>query len=129
MGDWCGARSRRHGNENRDASAMAKRGWSVPSGTQREKCQKLWTGEVWPLDGSLLMGDFSVVLFRPHCMLASEEHPMKAHKNQRLLTLPTGSPTAVTHRRLPQNVACGFLALRSSDDDSQHGVLLQPCIG
>jgi hypothetical protein len=27
----------------------------------------------------------------------------------------TGSPTAVTHRRLPQNVACGFLALRSSD--------------
>src|SRR5262250_448783 len=37
----------------------------------------------------------------------------------------TGSPTAVTHRRLPQNVACGFPALRSSDDDSQHSVLLQ----
>src|SRR5215470_14464237 len=33
---------------------MAKRGWSVPSGTQRENCQKLWTGEVLPLDGSLL---------------------------------------------------------------------------
>ena len=28
------------------------------------------------------MGDFSVVLFRPHFMLASEEHPMKVHKNQ-----------------------------------------------
>ena len=39
--------------------------------------------------------------------------------------MSTGSPTAVTHRRLPQNVACGFLALRSSDDDSQHRVLLQ----
>src|SRR5215217_236060 len=26
--------------------------------------------------------DFSVVLFRPHCMLGSEEHPMKTHKNQ-----------------------------------------------
>jgi transposase-like protein len=26
--------------------------------------------------------DFSVVLFRPHFMLASEEHPMKVHKNQ-----------------------------------------------
>ena len=26
--------------------------------------------------------DFSVVLFRPHCMLVSEEHPMKVHKNQ-----------------------------------------------
>src|SRR5215831_13127983 len=40
----------------------------------------------------------------------------------------TGSPTAVTHRRLPQNVACGFPALRSSDDDLQHRVLLQPRI-
>ena len=47
-----------------------------------------------------------------------------------MVTQPaTGSPTAVTHRRLPQNVACGFLALRSSDDGSQHCVLLQPCIG
>jgi hypothetical protein len=33
------------------------------------------------------MGDFSVVLFRPNFMLASEGHPMKVHKNQRLLTL------------------------------------------
>jgi hypothetical protein len=24
-----------------------------------KKCQKLWRGEVLPLDGSLLMGDFS----------------------------------------------------------------------
>jgi hypothetical protein len=28
------------------------------------------------------MGDFSVMLFRPNFMLASEEHPMKVHKNQ-----------------------------------------------
>src|SRR6266566_3874208 len=59
MGDWCGARSRRHGNENTDASEIANRGWSVPSGTQRKKCQKLCMGEVLPLDRSLLMGDFS----------------------------------------------------------------------
>jgi hypothetical protein len=37
--------------------------------------------------------DFSVVLFRSDCMLASEEHPMKAHKNQWLLTMP--SPPAI----------------------------------
>ena len=35
------------------------------------------------------MGDFSVVLFRPNFMLASEEYPMKAHKNQWLLTMPS----------------------------------------
>ena len=33
---------------------------------------------------------------------------------------PTGSPEAVTRLRLPQNVACGFTALRSSTADSQH---------
>ena len=33
------------------------------------------------------MTDFSVVLFRPHCMLVSEERPMKAHKNQWLSTM------------------------------------------
>ena len=32
------------------------------------------------------MGDFSVVLFRPVFMLASEKYPMKAHKNQWLLS-------------------------------------------
>src|SRR5260363_334812 len=34
---------------------------------------------------------------------------------------PTGSPEAVTRLQLPQNVACGFPALRSSESDSQHG--------
>src|SRR5664279_2013309 len=34
---------------------------------------------------------------------------------------PTGWPEAVTHPRLPQNVACGFPALRSSEVASQHG--------
>ena len=33
----------------------------------------------------------------------------------------TGSPEAVTRPRLPQNVACGFPALRSSEVGSQHG--------
>ncbi len=32
----------------------------------------------------------------------------------------TGWPEAVAHLRLPQNVACGFPALRSSETDSQH---------
>jgi hypothetical protein len=33
---------------------------------------------------------------------------------------PTGSPEAVTRLRLPQNAACGFPALRSSEVGSQH---------
>jgi hypothetical protein len=32
----------------------------------------------------------------------------------------TGSPEAVTRLRLPQNAACGFPALRSSEVGSQH---------
>jgi hypothetical protein len=54
----------------------------VPSGTQREKCQKLWMGEVLPLDRSLLMGDFSVVLFRSDFVLLSEKNHVKSLKNQ-----------------------------------------------
>ena len=38
---------------------------------------------------------------------------------------PTGSPETVTHLRLPQNVACGFLALRSSERASQHSECLK----
>src|SRR4029453_17768025 len=53
-----------------------------------KKCQKLWKGEVLPLDRSLLMGDFSVVLFRSDCRLFSEKNRMKAHINQWLLTMP-----------------------------------------
>jgi len=34
---------------------------------------------------------------------------------------PTGSPEAVARPRFPQNVACRFPALRSSEDGSQHG--------
>jgi hypothetical protein len=39
------------------------------------------------------MPDFSVVLFRPNFILASEGYPMKVHKNQWLLTMP--SPPAI----------------------------------
>jgi hypothetical protein len=42
---------------------------------------------------------------------------------------PTGSPEAVTRPRLPQNVACGFAALRSSGVGSQHRAALKACIG
>src|SRR2546428_9032699 len=38
---------------------------------------------------------------------------------------PTGSPEAVARPRLPQNVARGFTALRSSAADSQHCKTLQ----
>jgi hypothetical protein len=34
------------------------------------------------------MGDFSVVLFRPHCMLVSEKNRMKVHKTQWLQAMP-----------------------------------------
>ncbi len=37
----------------------------------------------------------------------------------------TGWPEAVTRLRLPQNVACGFPALRSSERDSQHSECLE----
>ena len=37
----------------------------------------------------------------------------------------TGWPEAVTHLRLPQNVACRFPALRSSEIASQHGESLE----
>jgi hypothetical protein len=52
------------------------------------------------------MGDFSVVLFRPQCMLASEEHPMKVHKNQWLLTIPS-----------PPDIPCG-----ATNQGTHHGV-------
>jgi hypothetical protein len=48
--------------------------------------------------------DFSVAVFRSDCMLASEEHPMKVHKNQGLSNLlsPTdilcGATNQGTHR-------------------------------
>src|ERR1700750_1382085 len=42
---------------------------------------------------------------------------------------PTGSSEAVTRLRLPQNVVCGFPALRSSGIVSQHCKSLQRPIG
>jgi hypothetical protein len=41
----------------------------------------------------------------------------------------TGSPEAVARLRLPQNVACGFPALRSSEIDSQHSDGFQLPVG
>ena len=43
--------------------------------------------------------------------------------------VPTGWPEAVTRPRLPQNPACRFPALGSSDVDSQYGDSLQLFIG
>jgi len=45
--------------------------------------------ESTPSFGLLIATDFSVVLFRPHFMVASKEHLMKVHKNQWLLILPS----------------------------------------
>ena len=56
--------------------------------------------------------DFSVVLFRPHFMLASEGYPMKVHKNQRLLTLPS-----------PLNLPYG-----ATNQDTYHGVWWTGCL-
>ena len=49
------------------------------------------------------MTDFSVVLFRPHFMLVSEERPMKAHKNQWLSTMPSppAIPCGATNQGIP----------------------------
>ena len=44
MGGWCGASEPTPRNENTGASEIAKRGWSVPSGTQREKMSKVVEG-------------------------------------------------------------------------------------
>jgi hypothetical protein len=46
-------------------------------------------------------------------------------RDARFIARPTGSPEAVARLRLPQNVACGFTALRSSAVDSQHCKSLQ----
>jgi hypothetical protein len=50
-----------------------------------------------------LMGDFSVVLFRPNFMLVSEVYPMKVHKNQWLLTLLSSPdlPCGATNQGTP----------------------------
>src|SRR5215831_18202178 len=49
-----------------------------------KKCQKLWTGEVLPLDGSLLMGDSSDASFQQAFMDISGPYPMKALYTQRV---------------------------------------------
>jgi hypothetical protein len=52
------------------------------------------------------MSDFSVVLCRPDFMLVSEEHPMKAHTNQWLLSLLS-----------PADILCG-----ATNQGAHHGV-------
>jgi hypothetical protein len=77
-------------------------------------------GRIVPLDKQSLLGtlhdraqellltDFSVLLFRPNFMLTSEEHPMKAHKNQGLLTTPSSPviPCGATNQGTHHGV-CG----------------------
>jgi hypothetical protein len=71
-----------------------------------KKCQKLCKGDVLPLDRSLLMGDFSVVLFQAHFMLSSKKHPVKVHKNQWLVNLlsPTDILCGATNQGTPHGV-------------------------
>ena len=58
--------------------------------------------------------DFSVVLFRSDCMLVSEGHPMKTHKNQGLSNLlsPTDMPCGVTNQdTYPRGWGAGTFAV------------------
>jgi hypothetical protein len=52
------------------------------------------------------MTDFSVVLFRLHSMLVSEEYLMKTHKNQWVLNtlFPPDIPWGVIHQGTPHGV-------------------------
>jgi hypothetical protein len=61
------------------------------------------------------MGGFSVGLFRPDCMLASEKYPVKVHKNQELLTTP--SPLG-SLRELAPEATPTFLRYRSLSSGS-----------
>src|SRR5215831_18241427 len=49
--------------------------------------------------------------------------PAPTGSREAVARLPTGSSEAVARLRLPQNVACGFTALRSSIGGSQHSLL------
>jgi hypothetical protein len=49
---------RHHAPEDREAFAATSRVWGRPSGPPRENCQKVWMGELLPLDRSFLMGGF-----------------------------------------------------------------------
>jgi general secretion pathway protein A len=51
------------------------------SGLAQDQGCLVLTGEIGT-GKTFLLPDFSVVLFRPDFMLASEEYPMKMHKNQ-----------------------------------------------
>ena len=51
--------SRYHNKENRGASEATKRWECAARNATGKSCQKLCTGEVLPLDKSLLMGGFS----------------------------------------------------------------------
>ena len=70
---------------------MVKEGWKPPR-TRAEALQvrvtvlpaaglfQTFLGELFLRLKETIPADFSVVLFRPHFMLASEEYPMKVHK-------------------------------------------------
>ena len=62
-----------------------------------------------------------------HCSSQQKCALMVAYKGRGLLDCspPTGSRETVARLPLPQNVACGFAALRSSASDSQHRKSLQ----
>jgi hypothetical protein len=59
----------------------------------------------------VLIGDFSVVLFQPHFMLISEEHPMKLHKNQWLVSLLSPPISLVEPRTRAHTMVSGVQTL------------------
>jgi len=59
------------------------------------------------------------------CLLGFTAAAISGDRAQRTCTAQTGSQEAVTRLLFPQNVACGFPALRSSAGVSQHCKSLQ----
>src|ERR1019366_10506713 len=67
--------------------------------------------------------DGGVFTSRQSLVVESRKGAVAGHS--RSVSPPTGSSEAVPRPRLPQNVACGVTALRSSAVDSQHRERLQ----
>ena len=77
--------------------------------TITETCAEIWRKGRFPPTPA----DFRTIKDEPS---STEDRGRDAH-----CWTPTGSPEAVARPRFPQNVACRFPALRSSEDGSQHG--------
>jgi len=69
----------------------------------------------------LSVAEISRRLLLEHLLWAESERPRELPSRPGHFSPSTGWPEVVAHLRLPQNVACGFPALRSSKVASQRG--------